>query len=150
MTRIRSFVALGAVVLAAAILAQTGAGRALMRDVGLSKTPAGYTQLSFARPRSLPSRLPSPGVTVRVPFEIRNSTDAQRTYQWSVTLNHDQSTDHLTSGGTRVPAGAAVTVTPAVTVSCPHGRVRLDVGLASPRESIDFYATCVPASGVTS
>jgi hypothetical protein len=149
MTKLWSFVALVAAVLAVAILAQTGAGQSLMRDVGLSKTPAGYTQLSFARPQSLPSTLPSPGATVHVPFEIRNSSGAQHTYRWSVTLSRGGSTDHLTSGGTRVRAGAAVTVAPAVTVSCTHGRVRLDVGLASPRESIDFFATCVSPTGVS-
>jgi hypothetical protein len=150
MAKLWSSVALVAVVLAVIILAQTSAGQALIRDVGLSKTPAGYTQLSFARPQSLPSTLSPPGATVRVPFQIRNSSGVQRTYRWSVTLSHGQSTDHLSSGGTLVRAGAAVTVTPAVTVSCTHGRVRLDVGLASPRESIDFYATCVPATGGTS
>lgn len=147
MTKLWSFVGLAGVVLAVAILAQTGAGQALMRDVGLAKTPAAYTQLSFARPQSLPGTVPASGTTLRVPFEIRNTSAAQRTYQWSVTVRRGQRTDQLTSGGTRVPAGAAVTVTPSVTVACVSGRIRVDVGLVSPRESIDFYATCVAPSG---
>jgi hypothetical protein len=147
MAKLWSFVGLVGVVLAVAILAQTGAGQGLMRDVGLSKTPSAYTQLSFARPQSLPGTVTTPRATVRVPFEIRNTSAAQRTYQWSVTLRRGQRTDHLTSGGTRVPAGAAVTVAPSVTVACVSGRIRVEVGLASPRESIDFYATCVAPSG---
>jgi hypothetical protein len=149
MKKLWSSVALVAVVLAVALLAQTSAGQALMRDVGLSKTPAGYTQLSFARPQSLPATVPSSGATVRVPFKIRNSSGTQHTYRWSVTAAHGQSTGQLSSGSTQVRAGAEVTVTPAVTVSCANGRVRLNVGLASPRESIDFYATCASSSSAS-
>jgi hypothetical protein len=144
MKKLWTSIGLVAVVVVAAIVAQTGAGQALMREIGLTRTPAGYAQLSFARPQSLPSRFTSPA-SLTVPFEIRNSSDAEHTYQWSIALVRGQRTDRLATGGTRVPAGGTVTTAPAVTVSCGGGgRVRLDVGLVSPRESIDFYATCAP------
>jgi hypothetical protein len=144
MTKLWTSIGLVAVVVAAAVVAQTGAGQALMREIGLTRTTAGYAQLSFARPQSLPSRFTSPA-SLTVPFEIRNSTGSEHTYHWSVTLAQGQGTDRLGMGSTRVPAGDAVTVAPAVTVTCSGGgRVRLDVGLVSPRESIDFYATCAP------
>ena len=146
MTKLWTSIGLVAVVVVAAVVAQTGAGQALMREIGLTRAPAGYAQLSFARPQSLPSRFTSPA-SLTVPFEIRNSTGAEHTYEWSIALVRGHSTDRLATGGTRVPAGGAVTTAPAVTVSCPGGgRVRLDVGLVSPRESIDFYATCAPAA----
>jgi hypothetical protein len=147
MTKLWSAVGLVAVVVAAAVLAQTGAGRALTREMGLTRTPPAYAQLSFAQPQSLPGSLTAPDTTLSVPFEIRNSSAAGRTYQWSVTLVHGRSIQRLAMGGTRVPAGGSVTTDPTVTVSCTGGRARLDVGLASPHESIDFYLTCAAATG---
>ncbi|HEX4063335.1 MAG TPA: hypothetical protein VHY58_20170 [Streptosporangiaceae bacterium] len=147
MTKLWTSIGLVAVVLVAAVVAQTGAGHSLMREIGVTRTPPGYTQLSFAHPQALPSRFTSPA-SLTVPFAIHNSTGAEHTYQWSIALVHGQNTDRLASGGTRVPAGGVVTTAPAVTVSCTgSGRVRLDVGLVSPRESIDFYATCTPPAG---
>jgi hypothetical protein len=150
MTKLWTSIGLAAVVVVAAVVAQTGAGQAVMRDIGLTRTPAGYAQLSFARPQALPSRFTSPTTRVTVPFEIRNSSGAEHTYQWSIAFVRGHGTDRLAAGGTRVPAGGAVTTAPAVTVSCPGGgRVRVDVSLVSPRESIDFYATCAPPAGGT-
>jgi hypothetical protein len=149
MSKLRGYVALGAVVLVAAVLVQTAAGQALMRGLGLSKTPTGYAQLSFAHPQALPGTLPSPRATVAVPFEIRNSASAPRTYQWSIVLAHGAGTQRLASGNVQVPAGKAVTVARTLRFSCPAGPVRLTVGLANPRESIDFLATCSAAGAGT-
>jgi hypothetical protein len=141
MTKLWSSLILVVAVLAVAILAQTSAGHALMRGMGLTRDAPGYTQLSFAHPESLPADL-TPKAALRVPFEIHNSSASAHTYQWTITLARGRTSQRLASGQVRAAAGQTVTVSRAVAVSCPSGRVRLDFGVTSPRELIDFYATC--------
>ena len=132
--------------MAVAGLAQTPPGHRLLRDMGLSQAPAAYTQLYFASPRTLPATLTSPAATAAVPFEIRNTSSAPRNYQWSITLVRGGKTEQLASGSAQVLAGGAVSVARTVRFSCAPGRVRVETSLASPRESIGFWATCQPGA----
>jgi hypothetical protein len=144
MAKVRTSLGVAAVVVVAAGLAQTPPGHTLLRAIGLSQAPAAYTQLYFTGPRTLPVTLASPDATVAVPFGIRNTSPANRGYQWSITLVRGGNTQQLASGSAQVASGTAATVARAVTFSCAPGRVRVEVGLASPRESIAFWATCQP------
>jgi hypothetical protein len=147
MGKLRGYVALGVAVLAVAVLAQTSPGRSVVRGLGLSKAPARYAQLSFTRPQALPTIVGAPHATVSEPFEIRNSGSGQQTYEWSVTLAESGVTQRLASGHTVLAAGRAATVTKAVRFGCRAGnQVRLTFSLASPRQSIDFSATCDSAA----
>jgi hypothetical protein len=162
MAKVRTYLGVAAVVVVAAGLAQTPPGYTLMRDMGLSQAPAAYTQLYFAHPSSLPAILTSSAATVAVPFEIRNTSTAPRGYQWSISITlqpsgkvtgnkatrnkaarqQGGSTRQLGSGSVQVPPGGTVTVAKAVTFSCAPGRVHVEIGLTSPRESITFWAAC--------
>jgi hypothetical protein len=141
MANLRSLVVLAAVVLAAAGLAQTSPGHALLRRLGFEKSAA-YTELAFTRPQSLPEQLTSRTVVVDVPFEIHNVSPASRDYRWSIMVVRGGHGHHVASGHTRVPAGRTTTVGPAVAISCVNGRLRLQVVLASPHESIYFWTAC--------
>ena len=132
---------LAAVVLATAGLAQTSPVHALLRRLGLEKSAA-YTELAFTRPQSLPEPLTSRTAVVDMPFEIHNVSPASRTYRWSIMVIRGGHDHRVASGTARVPAGRTTTVRPAVAVSCVNGRVRFEVVLASPRESIDFWTAC--------
>jgi hypothetical protein len=143
MVKLRGLAVLAVAVLAVVGLAQTPPGHALMRGMGLSAAPAAYTQLSFARPQSLPVTVTSPAA-VPVPFEIRNTSPVRRTYLWSITLTRAGSTERLATGAVLIPAGGTAAIVRTARFSCPAGPVRLDVGLASPQESIDLLATCQP------
>jgi hypothetical protein len=144
MAKLWSSLGLVGVVLAGAILSQTSAGQALMRGMGLAGAPAGYAELSFARPQSLPAKLPGRHATLRVPFQIRNTAQSQRTYQWSVDVVRDGTARRAAAGHVQIRRGGTASVTPAVTLTCSGGRVQIAVGLASPHESIDFWANCAP------
>jgi hypothetical protein len=131
-----------AVLLAAVALAQTPAGHAVLRGVGLEQASSSYAALSFAQPQSLPSRLPAPHTTVHVPFTIENDSAAAQSYIWSLNVADAGRAARPVSGRITLAAGATVTLDPALTLNCTGGQVRIAVHLASPAESIDFLAYC--------
>jgi hypothetical protein len=136
-----------AVLVAAAALAQTPAGHAVLRGTGLEQASPSYAALSFAQPQSLPARLPGPHTTVHVPFTIRNDSAATQSYQWS--LKAARIGRHVTglatrpvSGRTTLAPGAAATMNPALPLTCTGGQLRVTIQIARPAESIDFLASC--------
>lgn len=136
-----------AVLLAAAALAQTPAGHAVLRGAGLEKPVPSYAALSFARPQSLPARLPAGHASVRVPFQIRNDSAATQSYQWSLDAvrTGDRADGPVTrpvTGRATLAPGATVTMNPALRLSCAGGQLRVTVRLASPAESVYFLASC--------
>jgi hypothetical protein len=137
-------VAIVAVLLFALSLAQTAAGRSVLRAAGLYRGSSAYTSLAFSNPQSLPPRLSTTHTKLAVSFVIGNVSTTPHRYQWSVFLNHGGHASRLAAGGTQVPSGGSATVSRRVTVSCSSGRARVVVKLADPAESIDFWAACTP------
>jgi hypothetical protein len=136
-----------AVLVAAAALAQTPAGHAVLRGAGLEQVPPSYAALSFAQPQSLPTRLPAPRTTVHVPFTIRNDSVDTHSYRWSLSATHTSRpagspAARPVTGTTTLAAGATVTLEPALPLSCTGGQLRVTIHLASPAESIDFLSDC--------
>lgn len=131
---------------AAASLAQTPAGHMVLRRAGVGTTPPAYTALSFAKPQSLPERLPSPRTSLRVPFTLHNDSSGTRSYQWSLTAarigNGGSLTARPVSRTITLLPGATVTLDPALPLVCHGGQIRVMVRLASPAESIDFLSLC--------
>jgi hypothetical protein len=135
-------IALVAAVAVATGLAQTSAGHALLQRTGLYEMPASYTALAFSAPASLPLHLHSAHAAVNVSFNIRNVSDAPRSYQWTVLeIRHGRSKQSFSSD-IRVPADGKVTVHRSVSTRCIGGRIRIAVMLAIPAESIGLMVTC--------
>jgi hypothetical protein len=139
-----------AVLVAAAVLAQTPAGHAVLRQAGLEQVPPSYAVLSFAEPQSLPTQLVAPHATVHVPFTIQNQSAATQSYQWS--LNAAKAGGPASAdarpviGSTTVAPGVAATMNPALRINCTGGQVRVVIHLARPAESIYFLADCPAAT----
>jgi hypothetical protein len=131
-----------ALVVLCASLAQTGTGHALLQDAGLYEAPPTYTELTFTSPENLPTQLNSKHAAVGVSFSIHNVSGASRTYNWSITLVGSAHSHVGASGAATVPAQGRAIVARTVAVACAAGRLQVVVRLASPPESIDFWATC--------
>lgn len=142
----RGLVLLVGLVAACAGLAQTGQGHVLLSDAGLYKQPASYTELAFTTPGDLPSKLPSPNSPISVSFSIHNVSAAARAYQWSVVLTRAGQSHAKASGAVTAPAQGRVTVAKSVAMTCAGGRLQVQVRLASPAESLNFWVTCPAAS----
>jgi hypothetical protein len=145
-----SAVAVVAVVLAAVGIAQTAAGRAVLRAAGLAADPPGYTSLSFASPSQLPSQLYSRNALLSAPFVIRNSAPAPHRYRWQILERRNGRRRALLTGQTAVAGGGSTTVQWQVFTACAGGRLQIEVALTSPRESIAFWATCLSSHGAAS
>jgi hypothetical protein len=133
-------------VVAAASLAQTPTGHAMLRQAGLEAPAPAYTALSFARPQSLPGRLTARRTTVRVPFTVRNDSSGIRSYRYSLTASRAGNEGSLTarpvSRTITVVPGASITLDPALSLVCDTGQIRITIRLAQPAESIDFLTRC--------
>ena len=126
--------------------AQTGPGQAALHGLGLVKSSS-YTALSFREPLSLPSHLPRGRSDVPVRFSIRNVSQSRRVYHWSIVLSNDVAGAHMDAGVVQVAGESAVAVSRTVTAKCAGKEVHLVVRLASPAESIGFWATCPAEKG---
>jgi hypothetical protein len=126
--------------------AQTGPGQAALHGLGLVQSSS-YTALSFREPLSLPSHLPRGGSDVPVRFSIRNVSQSWRVYHWSIVLSNEVPGEQMAAGVAQVAAESAVAVNRTVTAKCAGGKVHLVVRLASPAESIGFWATCPVEKG---
>jgi hypothetical protein len=140
-----SAVAVVALILAAIGFAQTGAGRAALRSVGLAGHAQSYTALYFASPGQLPSRLYSQEALLSAPFVIRNQSSSAQRYGWRIVAAADGRQNQLASGHSTVVSGGTTTVVWQRLASCVGGRLRIEVRLSAPRESISFWTTCVTA-----
>jgi hypothetical protein len=138
--------ALIAIVLLCAGLAQTSPGHVALKDVGLYEPPASYTELAFSDPGSLPHVLVKPSAKVTVSFSIHNVSDAAHSYQWSITLTRAGTSQVGASGVVQLPAQGRATVSRTVAAACAGGRMQVTAQLVSPAESVSFWLTC-PASG---
>lgn len=138
----KAMIAVAAVAVLTLGLAQTGAGRSLLRAAGLSQGPETYASLAFSDPQSLPASLPAAGTEVPISFVISNPSANSQRYQWSVVLEKSGHVARLASGVAQVPARGHATVSRRVTASCSGGRASMTVRLANPAESVDFWTAC--------
>ena len=136
-----SLLSIAALVMVCAGLAQTSAGHAVLRETGLYKVPATYTELSFTNPGS--SALASVKGQVSVSFSVHNVSGLARSYQWSVAVARDGKSQVKAVGDVGVPAQGRTTVTKSVTEACATSPdFQVVVRLATPAESIDFWVLC--------
>jgi hypothetical protein len=141
-------VVVAALALAAVGIAQTAAGRSLLRKAGLTSPPARYTELAFERPMLLPEKFPHGRFKVRAPFTIHNVDGARRTYRWTVEEIAGGRTTKVAQGDLTEDAGIRRRANPRMWLRCTHaGRVRVQVRLTDPAESIGWWARCLPATG---
>lgn len=121
---------------------QTSVGHALLRKAGLSQGSAGYTSLSFLRPRSLSDQLTSRHANVGAPFVIHNATSTTQDYHWSVVLLRAGRSHRVRVGTVRLSAGHAAVINQSVAITCTRARVRIVVSLERPAQSVDAWLTC--------
>ena len=138
----RNLMILGALALLGLGVAQTGPGHTVLADAGLYQRPAGYTELTFTSPGTLPSSLAKAKSSIDVSFDIHNVSGAARSYQWSVVLAGGGQSRVSAAGTAAVPDQGRVTVTRPVAATCSGTRLQVLVRLASPAESIHFWVTC--------
>ena len=135
-------VATAAIVVLAAVLAQTAAGKSVLRDAGLLGSPQGYTELEFVEPAKLPAQLTPGTQRVRVPVRIHNVEATARTYRWSVVAIDGGQTERLAGARQDLAKGQSRYLDPRVPLTCSGRRVRVEVRLADPAQSIGFWVKC--------
>jgi hypothetical protein len=136
-------IALVAVLLLAAGLAQTGLGHAALSWAGLSRSSGNFTSLAFQNAQPVPAALKGSS-PVPVTFVIQNNDGgASSTYQWSVSVVSAGQARKVAAGAVTVAGGHAIELTQQARVSCTAaGPVRLVVSLVQPAESIDAWTAC--------
>jgi hypothetical protein len=147
--RWRGLIALAAGAMLAAGLGQTSRGHAVLRAMGLLDEPTTYTSLAFLNPQSLPQQLEATRASVNASFVIHNANTTPSTYQWSVLLAQGRRTHRLAGGNVLVAPGHGAAISPSLEIDCTSGKVRIEVNLAHPAESIDVWLTCPPRRGRT-
>lgn len=134
-----------ALALAAVGIAQTAAGRSVLRSAGLTAKPSRYTELSFARPMLLPEKFPHGRFKVTAPFTIHNAGDTPRTYHWTVEEIASGRTTAIAHGRVTEDPGIRRAANPRMWLHCSgRERVRVQVRLQDPAESIGWWARCLP------
>lgn len=137
--------ALVAAALAAIGVAQTAAGRSVLRSAGLAGSPPRYTELAFAAPMYLPEKLPPKRVPIHAPFWVHNVEGASRTYHWTFTERDGTGRTVLARGSLTLASGARRRLNPQLHVACRVSkRARLELRLDSPPRSIGWWADCLP------
>lgn len=135
-------VAVTIILVAAAAFAQTGVGHVLLRKLGLSQRPTGYSVLAFQRPLSLPQQLGSRPGHVMVSFTISNNMPSFRDYSWSVHVVQGGKPRPIDAGRARILSGHTTSITRSVAISCRRGEARLVVKIRRPAIFIDALAQC--------
>jgi hypothetical protein len=141
-----SAVALMALVLLGAGLAQTRPGRGLLQGAGLLQVPSSYTELAFTVPSNVPVKLKSRHALIGVSFGIHNVSDSQRTYRWTIIFVRSGRSHVKASGAVRAPGQGQALVAKNFATVCVGGRLQVVVQLAIPAESIDFWTTCASSN----
>jgi hypothetical protein len=134
------FATLAIAALAALGLAQTGPGHSAVGGLGFSSQADRFTELAFAAPARLPSRVPAGTSRVALGFDLHNAERRATSYRWSIV--QDGGTV-LASGRLQLASGARAGIDRTVSVRCvPGRRIRVAVRLASPAQSIGFWTRC--------
>jgi hypothetical protein len=141
--KIRQLITASAVLVliaSATTFAQSRTGQRALADVGVGSVPNRYTELAFASPARLPSRVHRTSRRLHTPFTITNRERAARTYHWEIVAT-DVHTQMLNAGAAYVAQGQRVYLDPVTRVGCSR-RTRITVGLSS-GQHIDYWADCV-------
>jgi Tfp pilus assembly protein PilX len=148
--RAAALVALLVVLILVALAAQTAAGKSLLRHAGLIGGREAYTALAFENPRNLPADLRG-HPSLRVGFTLRNAEGGPRAYRWTIVSQTRRGTSRLASGITSAADGQLVRAGARIRIPCTGDRVRVNVRLADPAESIGFWTRCtrLPGAGAT-
>jgi len=128
-----------------ALVAYQYAGLSAARSLGLTPTPARFTELYFESPASLPTRLATSG-TVAFRFAIVNREGAARTYRWTAVYSSTGARGLLANGATAVGSGDARVVAVDVAAPVTSGATAIIVRLDAPRQSIDYHVDVVGPS----
>jgi hypothetical protein len=142
-----SLLALAALLLLCAGVAQTSPGHSVLTGLGLSATPPSYTELAFTNPGDLQETDASVQAPVTVDFSIHNVSASARHYQWTIVALHNGANVGSLSGDVTVAAQAKTAFSENVQVTCPSGRDQMVLRLASPAESLNFWVTCPSGGG---
>src|SRR4051794_13193145 len=136
---------LAALVVGAAVVAQTAAGRSLLHDAGLTSPGEHYTELAFARPAQLPKELPRGESQLRAPFTLHNVEGTSREYRWTLTAAREGgAAARLDSGAERLGPGERAYVRARGRIDCGGGRTRIELRLDEPRQALGFWTRCAP------
>jgi len=141
------WVALVAVLAVTLGVVQTGAGHSLLQKAGLIAASVDYTALSFDDPQALPTQLPSAHTTVPTAFMIHNVSGAERTYHWFIDVTHNNRSKRIRTGTLDLPAESQQVIRENLALTCPSGRLKVTISLASPAESIAYWVNCLPGEG---
>jgi hypothetical protein len=133
--------AVAAVALAGLGLAQTGAGRDALADIGIAPPSEPYTEIALARPDATPR---IDGGVVTLPVWIRNHEGGARAYAWTATTRVEGGGRPVRAAGGRVALedGAEGTVRVRVPVTCAGERVRVDVSIGGPHRTVGVWVPC--------
>jgi hypothetical protein len=131
-----------AVVVLAIGVAQTAAGKSVLSQAGLTGGEDRYTELAFARPTAVPDYVSDKPADLELPFAIRNAEGERRDYRWSLVVVSRRGTKTLDRGRLTLAAGASGTVGQRVKLRCAGDRVRVEVRLERPRQSIGAWIRC--------
>lgn len=129
-----------------ALAAQTAAGKSLLRHAGLIGGRDAYTALAFENPRNLPADLRG-HPKLRVGFTLRNAEGGPRTYRWTIFSQTRRGSRKLASGSVFAAKGTLARAGARIRIPCSGDRVRVNVRLAEPAESIGFWTHCSPLPG---
>ena len=120
-------------------LAQTSAGRSALSGLGVYAGATPYTELYFPDPTHLRGVTGHRPTRQRVTFVLRDEEPKAEVYSW--TIGTDQAPG-VVSGHTVLGVHQQTTVRQTMSVACSGPRVRIDVSLTAPRESIDYWERC--------
>jgi hypothetical protein len=133
-----------AIIVAMTLFAQSRAGQSALARVGIVGHPARYTELAFAQPLHLPTRLPRIATTVSGAFTITNHQGQAERYRWAVVSNG--AVEYvLASGEVSLATGQRAYLDPPLTVICSSERISIEVRLTS-GEQIDFLSRCTAST----
>jgi hypothetical protein len=125
--------------LAAVGLAQTSAGRTVLRRAGLAERARPYTELYFADPRHLPLEVIKQSPRQRVSFVIRNQEHRRQTYRWTIGT---KGSPPEASGTVSLYVGHWATIARKVRVDCTGKRAYEQVSLPGQGETIGYWLSC--------
>jgi hypothetical protein len=125
--------------LAAVGLAQTSAGRTVLRNAGLAERARPYTELYFADPRHIPLEVIKQSPRQRVSFVIRNQEHHRRTYRWTIGT---KGSPPEASGTVSLYVGHWATIARKVRVDCTGRRAYEQVSLPDQSETIGYWLSC--------
>ncbi len=125
--------------LLAAALAQTAGGGSVLKSAGLDASSTPFTEIYFPNPGTLPVAAAPHHRRQLVLFVIRNEQHRSMTYRWRI---DPPGAGRPTAGRTVLGVDQQTTAGGLVRIVCRSPRVRIQVTLLDPRETIGFWERC--------